>query len=362
MTDQKVIFIYNGQQVIICCKKEDKMESICKKFGIKTDIDINDILFLYSGNQIDLKLTYEETINKDDLNRGEMTILIYENNNLETNENISKKKSKFIICQKCKENCLIDIKDYKITLWGCKNKHKSENLLLKEYEESQYIDESKIKCNECNLKKSETYQNKFFICATCMVNLCPLSKAKHVYNHNNNHIIVDYDKKYFICNVHHDLYTSYCEECKRNLCILCEEAHINHKIIYFGSVLPNKDNLKEEIKNFKEIINKIKEKINQIINLLNKLKDDLELFYEINSDIINNYDYHNRNYQVFQNINNVKNNINIKNYYNIINENNIENQFITLIKIYNKINNKIDNKYNVDNIQKIEKKITIKIY
>ena len=58
--------------------------------------------------------------------------------------------SKDIICPQCKENILLNIRDFKINLSGCKNKHNIKNILLNKYEESQKIDISNIKCNICN--------------------------------------------------------------------------------------------------------------------------------------------------------------------------------------------------------------------
>ena len=47
-------------------------------------------------------------------------------------------------------NHLINIKNYKINLQGCKNKHIFNNILLNKYEETQEIDLSKILCDICN--------------------------------------------------------------------------------------------------------------------------------------------------------------------------------------------------------------------
>ena len=107
------------------------------------------------------------------------------------------KKSKYVICPDCGENCLIDIKDYKIYLSQCDKGH-STILSLDEYPSTQKIDESKIICNKCNKNKTQTYKNQFYKCGNCNINLCPLCKA----NHNNKHIIIDYDSKNYLCNKH----------------------------------------------------------------------------------------------------------------------------------------------------------------
>ena len=77
-----------------------------------------------------------------------MNIIVYD---IYENEIVEEKieKSKEIICPKCKENILIEIKDYKINMYDCKNKDIIENIKIKEFENTQKIDISKIICNEC---------------------------------------------------------------------------------------------------------------------------------------------------------------------------------------------------------------------
>ena len=43
----------------------------------------------------------------------------------------------------------MDIIDYKINIYECKNGHKIENILLNEFEETQNIDRNNIICNIC---------------------------------------------------------------------------------------------------------------------------------------------------------------------------------------------------------------------
>ena len=62
MSEVKVIFTLEGVNMIILCKKEDKMKDICNKYSIKIDKNINSLIFLYGGNQLNLELRYEEII------------------------------------------------------------------------------------------------------------------------------------------------------------------------------------------------------------------------------------------------------------------------------------------------------------
>ena len=72
----KVNFNYNGYDTTIQCKIGDKMEDIFKKFCTKVQIDINSVYFLYDGQQVNNKLTFEQSLNKNDKTRNEMNILV----------------------------------------------------------------------------------------------------------------------------------------------------------------------------------------------------------------------------------------------------------------------------------------------
>ena len=101
-------------------------------------------------------------------------------------------KSKYIICPQCEENIKYKINDYKIYLYECKNGHRMNNILLNEFEKTQLIDISKIKCEECKENnKSNTFNNNFYKCITCEINICPLCKSSHDKSHN----IINYEQK-----------------------------------------------------------------------------------------------------------------------------------------------------------------------
>ena len=280
----EIKFMFNGSQIIIQCSKEEKMKDLFKRFANKSNTDINSIIFLYDGNKINEDLKLNELINSIDKQSNKMSILVYNKNTIKENEGVI--KSKEIICPKCKENCLIKIKDYKIILYGCKNQHINNNILLNEFENTQNINELNIKCNNCNNNKYNSYNKQFYKCLTCKYNLCPLCNSKH----NKLHEIIDYNKKNYICNIHNDLYISYCNECKINLCMLCEKEHNNkHNIINYKNIIENKNKLKEEMNEFKKKIDNFNNKIREIIKELNNIIENINILYEINNNIINNY-------------------------------------------------------------------------
>ena len=260
---------------MIQCTKKDKLEDIINRFSFKTEKKIDEMIFIYSGNIIDKKRTFNELANSEDKQRKQISILIDDN---KFSDIINLKKSKYIICPKCNDITKINIKDFKITLYGCKEEHIFDNLSFSDFNQSQLIDESKIICDICkNINKANTYNNLFFICNTCDKYICPLCNSKHEKKHNK----IEYELKYFKCKLHNDSYTQFCRRCKKNICLSCEKEHKNHHLISLGDMLPNEKKLEENKDNLGNIINKFKNDIQAIINKLYKAINNIELYYNI---------------------------------------------------------------------------------
>ena len=280
----KVIFSYKGTETEIQCNINDKIKDIIKRYVIKVGLDISKVYFIYNGNKINDNLILNEIINEEDKGRNIMNILVNENIKTIIKENII--ESKEILCPKCYENILIKLNEYKINLFNCKNNHEINNILLNEYENN--IDISKIICDKCKIKnKSNTYNNEFYRCNTCKINICPLCKS----NHNNNHKIINYDNKNYICEMHNINYIRYCKNCKSNICMVCLNNHKNHSIINYEDLILNEEDNKKEINKLKEYINKFNKNINDIIKILEKVKDNMNKYYNIYNNIINHYNY-----------------------------------------------------------------------
>lgn len=113
-----------------------------------------------------------------------MGILVDDIQLTEINEKII--NSKDIICPTCKETIKMKIKGYKIYLYDCKNGHNKDNILLDKFENTQNINESEIKCSVCNTNKSKIYNQIFYICNKCKMNICPICKSIH----DKTHIII----------------------------------------------------------------------------------------------------------------------------------------------------------------------------
>ena len=133
----EILFIYEKEKIIIQCNNlEDKMKDIINQFENKIKKEENNNLYyVYNGDKINEELKLNQIIK--DINDKKINILVYNNKNKENKKEIILNE---IICPECKENILININNYKINLYECKNGHKIENILLNEFENIQKID------------------------------------------------------------------------------------------------------------------------------------------------------------------------------------------------------------------------------
>ena len=244
----EVSFSYKGSVITIQCKSSEQMNDICKKFAYKVGINIDTVFFIHDGIKINGELTFMQLANENDKKEKKMKVLVYEIEKITNTGDLS--KSKEIICPQCgDENILINIKNYRISLSGCRNGHNTNNLLFNNFINTQKIDLSKIICNKCNkTNKNDAYNKEFFRCNKCNMNLCPLCKL----NHDTSHSIINYDKKNYVCPEHNCFYIKYCNQCKKNICMHCEKKHKNHDIIYLGDILPDKENSVNILNELKE--------------------------------------------------------------------------------------------------------------
>jgi len=332
----EIEFYFRGSITSIQSNFNDSMKKICMNFAQKVSIDLNNIFFCYNGNKINMNLKCSDVIKNLDKERKKMSIVVNEINDTIINTKNMMIKANYPICPKCLENSKIQIKDYKINIFGCAKEHITNNILLEKYEDTQKINISKIICQVCNANnKSNTYNNEFYLCNSCQINLCPLCKEKHEKKHN----IVNWDLKDFYCKEHNDLYYSFCQTCKKNLCIICENAHNNHEIISYGKLMPNVDKLRNKLNESRDIINKFKNDIKEVIFRLNKVMDNIDIIYNINNNILNNFIIKNRNIMVLENINNINSNLLINDIININEESNIIKKVERTLDIYNEITN-----------------------
>ena len=217
----KVEFNYLQNIIKIQANINDSFQLIIEKYLNKINLDINNIYFLSNGKKISKDDILGNIMNESDKRNNKIIILVYSINIIKSNE---------IICPICKEICKYYINNYKIYLYGCKNRHIIKDIKLNEFINKQNIDISEIKCDNCKEKnKSNTKNNEMYICNECNMNLCSLCKSIH----DKSHIIINYENKNYICKEHNETFVKYCKDCEIDLCLSCINGHEDHYIISY---------------------------------------------------------------------------------------------------------------------------------
>ena len=144
-----------------------------------------------------------------------------------------------------------------------------------------------------------------------------------------------------VCYKHNkDSFIKYCNKCKTNLCYSCFDEHKDHEIIEYKAMEPDKQKIKDRLKYIRKNLDLFNENINQITAKLNKVKENLEIYFKIYKDI---YDYfeklkpNERNYETYQNVNEINNNYLIEKIKNINNCSNLDDQIKKIVDIYNRM-------------------------
>ena len=383
----KVEFSYLGNKMIIYCKENDSINEIIKAFANKALINEKDFLILYGGAVIkdeEQQLTFNQIANKEDKKRKQMNIVVCDKST-EIRKREVIMKSKDIICPKCKEHILIKCSNYKIKLFNCKNEHIIDNLSIKDFEKSQYLNYSKIICENCKKRNlGECKLADFNKCYECNINLCDKCQKNHDISHN----IMNFGEINYLCGKHKDSFVKYCNNCKIDICCLCEEEHSGHKLTLYGHIIPKERLLKNNLEKIKECIDKyddnckeITTKVNDaknkiidydlyneigksyegIIMIVNEVKNIFNSFYNLKKDIINGYDNSKKYYHLLINLKEINdNNSLVEDINKITQENNIKKKFENIIKIYKKKNNISEEEVLAFDIEKIELKEKVK--
>ena len=169
----KVIYDYHSISTTIQCNRDEKLRCVNERLKGKININ-NEIYYLYNGTKVNEDLTFDQIANEKDKQRNIINIII---NDIQEEPIDDFIESKDIICPKCNEIAILFFKDYKFNL-ECKNNHRTENILIKEFDNNQKT----VKCLKCNKSIKEIYNNEFHYCIDCKKYICPLCKSNHKHN------------------------------------------------------------------------------------------------------------------------------------------------------------------------------------
>ena len=279
---------FNFNQVItnVQAKLDDPFQDVINKFMQKSLLQPGSVNFLANGKVINPNGSVESHMSNLNKENKKMKILVTMTENDDRNKEQVIVKSKDIICPTCKEPCRITTENSKIKLYECVNGHTKEDIKFKDFDNTQNINESQIKCDNCKFKnKGNCPPNEFYRCLSCKLNLCLLCKSYH----NPKHNIIEYDQRNYICQIHNEPLIKYCIKCKKNICFACIE-HDNHEFEDLGKIRPNIEEKKKILNEFKLNIDEISKTIKEVIDKLNGFMLYINKFYEINNNILENYD------------------------------------------------------------------------
>ena len=334
-------FFYEGKKYNVSCSSKDRLNTMFDKFvkELNNESQIEEYSFLYNDEEIK-EDENNKTIEGNSLIGGKNEITITVQKNL-----------KIIKCPKCNYNdCIIDLKNYKILFSGCEHNHSVKDTYDK-YQKNQIMIPSDIKCCAPNCKNNQKNdKSEFYICLTCSKNLktsksyCKTCKLSH----NKDHVSVNFDEKNYYCKSHLQKFIKYCFNCKKNICEKCESDHQSHTIKRFTLMAPNEDELKElkeSLKNIGKIISEFKNVVDDLIYSLNGTLRLFQNYYDIANDIIYKYEHFNKNkdkekellnFTILKSLRNLKlSNQRLKeDIDSLINQNNRTNKAIAIIYIY----------------------------
>ena len=232
MLEAKMIFTLDGVDITIQCSKEDKIKDICQKFANKVQKNINSLLFLCEGNQLNFLLNFKD-LAKD---KNEIRVLVY------TNEDDG------FMCPKCGE---------KIKL----NTERIDDIILSINNLKETIDSAKLLIENMIKLSSENNVNIQLKGVNLILNSLneDIKKTKEkvknllndyqIKNEDNNYIISeiiikdeDVNKDIRILNSHEEFLRIYPKSSLRDKIYNNEneikkcEIHINNELIPFNYV------------------------------------------------------------------------------------------------------------------------------
>ena len=306
----EIQFDFNQVSTMIQAQLEEPFQNVIDIYHEKSLFEPGSVKFELNGKPINLNESIESHMNKQDKKNKRMKILVTEIKNDDIIE------SKDIICPKCKEQCRIVFEKYKINLFECPERHIFKNISLMNFNNTQKINISKIKCNKCGLGNKDNFKkNEFFRCLSCKLNLCLSCKN----NHDSKHNIIIYNEKNYICQIHNEAFFKYCIQCHEHICFSCEE-HNNHESIFLIDLKPNIAEKEKILNEMKKCVYLINGKINEIIEKLNSFKETINKFYEINNNILKSYNPNKFNFHILKNLHEINNKNKIFKLLTIINK------------------------------------------
>ena len=149
---------------------------------------------------------------------------------------------------------------------------------------------SKEQCKECGKTQNEI-KGEFIYYTNCSKFLCNSCQLNHSKRNHNCFLISRYDS---LCKIHSNLYSFYCLDCKRNICIYCHIEHKNHNLINLSELMISeefKTKIENNIQHIENKINNLENIKNDMNSLIDKIIKSFQLEIEFIKILIFTYKY-----------------------------------------------------------------------
>ena len=336
----EVIFSLNGVQTKIKCEKEDLMKDIIKKFSIANATDTSNMLLLYKGNKIDPNATFYEQANEEDKSKNMINIScmkLYKKRNSirEVKIDSTNKRKSLIFNPRISMKRPIHFATKTENIFDNSTENPNKNSIRYSFRKTikkveindkpPKIDQSAINNNSLNFDKMFNY-NEFFRPYSCHIDLTNKSQNMGIADYNSTEI------NSFQRNTTQEIY-------KNDLAI--------------------ENRIEKDIKEFQTKFEGFNNKIKEIINSLNQISENINLFYEVTYDKMQNLELVEKDGDIILDIKDLVNNYEkfINNIDKIIQNSKITNTQETFNKIMNsyKESNKDIIKYKINEGENIVK-------
>ena len=86
----EVIFLFKESETKFQIERTTSMEIVCQKYAESRNISLKSLYFKYKGNEIDLKLSFNDIANEEDKTNGKIEISVLQKDQSDKNEDNDK--------------------------------------------------------------------------------------------------------------------------------------------------------------------------------------------------------------------------------------------------------------------------------
>ena len=220
-----------------------------------------------------------------------------------------------IVCPVCQTSAIIEIEDggLKLKTINCENFHRISGIKFNKFYDLEQMGSEmigKLKCELCSIYRSQITppeDDTFYICscgAMCCHN-CLKETHKEA-----EHYKCQIENKNYKCLIHGKDFKKYCLDCNKNICDTCTDTHKDHETLNYAHLTPKNDYIEKitkEVENQKKNLSSFIAKTKKLLtDILNEIEEYYNNYILIENTLLNRYKNNFVNFQLLQNLRNIK--------------------------------------------------------